>query len=236
MRSTRQILAALSDAPGEDSLPAVLCRHCADDLGVDGAALILATEEGQQAVVGASTPLAETLENLQFEHGEGPSLLASATGESVFEPAFADRGPDRWPAFGRAAVDLGVASYYALPLLVGAIRLGSLGLHRTSPGGLDQERLAGAFSYSEAAVVVLLHLQSMNGSSSTLNPDLGDPLGYRAEIHQATGYLAVRASVGPTEALLLLRGHAFATGRPLLDVCRDVLAGTLEIPPPEGQI
>ena len=35
--------------------------------------------------------------------------------------------------------------------------------------------------------------------------------------------------MGLTEALLLLRAHAFASERPLLHIARDVLAGTLRI-------
>ena len=48
-------------------------------------------------------------------------------------------------------------------------------------------------------------------------------------MHQATGYVSVRASVGIDEALLLLRARAYASGRPLLEVARDVLAGRLQL-------
>ncbi len=60
-------------------------------------------------------------------------------------------------------------------------------------------------------------------------------MAHRAEIHQATGFLSVKASVGMTEALLLLRAHAFAADRSLLDVARDVLAGRLRIHPEESE-
>jgi hypothetical protein len=39
--------------------------------------------------------------------------------------------------------------------------------------------------------------------------------------------IAVQAVVGLTEALLLLRAHAYAADRPILSTAREVLAGTL---------
>ena len=53
-------------------------------------------------------------------------------------------------------------------------------------------------------------------------------------MHQASGFLSVTASVGVTEALLMLRAHAFASERPLLQVARDVLAGRLHIEREKG--
>lgn len=112
---------------------------------------------------------------------------------------------------------------------VGAIRLGSLGLYRETPGDLERDELRTALAYADAAVVVILHLQSQMAAGAGLHPELGDPLDRKAEVHQATGVIAVQAAVGLTEALLLLRAHAFASERPLLHIAREVLAGTLRL-------
>ncbi|MDO7867027.1 ANTAR domain-containing protein [Nocardioides jiangxiensis] len=95
--------------------------------------------------------------------------------------------------------------------------------------------MASALAYADAALVVLLRLQAEMQPGSVLHPDLGEPLEYRAEVHQATGFLSVQASVGLTDALLLLRAHAFAGERSLLEVARDVLAGRLRIPLEEDE-
>jgi AmiR/NasT family two-component response regulator len=50
----------------------------------------------------------------------------------------------------------------------------------------------------------------------------------RAEVHQATGVVSVQARVRLAEALVLLRARAFADDRPLGELARDVLAGTVD--------
>jgi len=232
VKTTAQILAALDlEADLERSLPETLCLQCAATLDLCGAGMALMNDAGHQGVVGASGPLAARLEDLQFELGEGPALDASRANAPVLDPDLSAGETARWPGFGPAAEAAGVRAVFALPLQVGAVRLGSLCLYRPAPGHLDRDETASAFAYADAAVVVLLHLQAQMLPSLALHPDLREPLEYRAEVHQATGFLAVQASIGLTEALLLLRAHAFASDRPLLQVARDVLAGRLHLFP-----
>jgi AmiR/NasT family two-component response regulator len=106
-------------------------------------------------------------------------------------------------------------------------------MYRPTPGALAREEMSTALAYADAAVVVLLHLQAQATAGRLLPPALSEPLELRAEVHQATGFVSIQASVGLTEALLLLRAHAFASGRPLLHVARDVLAGRLRVGPDE---
>ena len=94
--------------------------------------------------------------------------------------------------------------------------------------------LAEALAYADAAVLILLHLQSQMPPEGDLHPQLADPLENRAEVHQATGVISVVAAVSLADALLLLRAHAYATQRPVLQVARDVIAGTLRIHAPRN--
>lgn len=236
MRSTTQILDALdADDRSEGSLPERLCVDCATTLDLRGTGMALMNRAGHQGVVAASGPLAADLENLQFELGEGPSLDASRANILVFETDLAATAMTPWPGFGPAAVAAGVRGVFAIPLQVGAVQLGSLCLYRSAPGQLDGEDTATALAYADAAVAVLLGLQAQVQPGSALHPDLGEPLDHRAEVHQATGFLSVHASVDLTDALLLLRAHAYASGRPLVDIARDVLAGRLRIQAQEGE-
>jgi hypothetical protein len=194
--------------------------------------MTLMNDNGQQAVIAWSHPLAARLENLQFELGEGPCVDASQEDRPALHPDLALDAGRRWAVFGPAALEAGVRAIFALPLQVGAVRLGSLGLYRREVRDLDRTQLATSFAYAEAAVVVLLHLQAkMLPKDGLLHPDLGDPLDRRAEVHQATGVVSVQADVGIREAVLLLRAHAFTTGRPLLSVAREILAGGLRFQP-----
>lgn len=232
MRTVTQILAAIGTADGTGrSLPELLCVDCARTLELAGAGLTLMNDDGHQAVVGASGPLAARLEELQFDLGEGPSLEASRTNRTVVHDDLGSGVMARWPGFAPPALAAGVAAVTALPLQVGGIRLGSLCLYRSSPARLGDGQTATAHAYGAAAVAVLLHLQDQMWPRDTLHPELGGPVAYRAVIHQATGFLSVTASVGMAEALLLLRAHAFSTEQPLVHVAREILSGRLRIHP-----
>jgi AmiR/NasT family two-component response regulator len=47
------------------------------------------------------------------------------------------------------------------------------------------------------------------------------------QVHQATGMLKVQLGVTIEEAFLMLRAHAFAAGRPVAEVARDVVERSL---------
>ena len=51
----------------------------------------------------------------------------------------------------------------------------------------------------------------------------------RAEVSQATGMLVAQLGIDPTEALVRLRGHAYATGRRATEVARDILDRRLKL-------
>ena len=50
-----------------------------------------------------------------------------------------------------------------------------------------------------------------------------------AEVHQATGIVAVQLRVGLDEAFVRLRAHAFVDGRPMREIARDVVAHRLRL-------
>lgn len=223
-----QILAALFDSDrGNGTLPELLCAACLQAVPVSGVGLALMTDAGHQGVVAATDGPARLLEDLQYTLGEGPCIDASREGRPVLQPDLAQTGPGRWPIFGPAMHDAGVAALFVIPLQVGAIRLGVLSLYRDTSGSLDRDQLAETLAYAEAAIIVLLHLQDQVEPGDGMHPQLVDASGSQAEIHQSTGFIAVQAAVGLTEALLILRARAFSDNRPIVDVARDVLARKL---------
>ena len=226
------IISSLMEAGGKsETLPDLLSAACARAVRVTGVGMALMTDDGHQGVITATDGPAEVMEDLQFTLGEGPCMDASRSGRPVLQPDLAATAPQRWPGFGPAALDAGIAAIFAFPLQVGGIRLGVLDLYRDRPGHLNGQQLTEALSYSDAALVVLLHLQNRMRPGEGLHPQLADPLDHRAEIHQATGMIAVQASVGLTEALLMLRAHAHASERSTLETARDVVARRLRFGP-----
>ncbi|MCW2856528.1 MAG: hypothetical protein JWR52_2143 [Marmoricola sp.] len=232
MKTASAILSAiLAHDLDPESLVQRLCQDCADTLPITGVGLALMNDAGHQGVLAATDGPARVMEELQFALGEGPCLDASRARSPVLQPDLSKTATGRWPGFGRGALEAGIAAIFAFPLHVGAIRIGILDLYRDTPGSLDAPALAEALAYADAAVLVLMHLQAQMPAEGGLHPQLADPIENRAEVHQATGVASVTASVSLGDALLLLRAHAYAAGTPILEVAREVIAGTLRIDP-----
>lgn len=224
MRDPRvaEILSELTSGGGQDSLPSQLCAACLTALPVSGVGVALMTEDGPSGIVLAATDeRARQLEELQFALGEGPCVEASGGGAPVLEPDLRRAGISRWPRFGAAVLDAGVRAVFALPLRVGAIRVGVLDLYRDTPGSLTDRDLAEALAFADAATEVVLQLQDHDeGGGGAIR---AGPVDSRAEVHQATGMITVQLGVGLAEALTRLRAHAYATGRPVSDIAADVV-------------
>lgn len=228
LRVTRILadLTRVADGPAVVSgqgLPQRLVADCAAMLPITGVGMILMTDAGPAGVVAASDGPATVLEELQFTVGVGPCVDASRTGRPILIDDLASTGDQRWPAFAAGALEAGVAAVFAYPLRVGAIRLGVLDLYRDQPGPLSEDTQQTALDFADAATAVLLHLQAespRDGDGSALVTVIED----RSQLHQATGIVAVQADVDLASALVLLRARAFAVGRPVLELARDVLA------------
>ena len=77
------------------------------------------------------------LAELQLTLGEGPCHDVLASAAPVLAADLGDREPGRrWPAFAASAGRLGAAAVFALPLSIGAIRAGVMGLYRGAPAPL----------------------------------------------------------------------------------------------------
>lgn len=215
-----------------DTLLERLCQDCVDTLPITGVGLALMNDSGHQGIIATTDGPAQQMEELQFALGEGPCLDASRARSPVLQPDLAQTALTRWPAFGPAALEAGIAAIFAFPLHVGAIRIGNFGLYRDVPGSLNPAVLAEALAYADAAMGVLIHLQSQVNSDSNLHRSLADPLENRAEVHQATGVVSVSAAVSIADAFLLLRAHAYAAQRPVLEIAREVIARNLRIHSP----
>lgn len=204
-----------------------ICRACVDVLGVAGASLVVVTE-GLASPLGWSNALAARLEELQQTLGEGPSVDAHESGRSVGEPDLGHPRSPRWFGFAPAAVEAGARALFSFPLRLGAVRLGALTIHRTTPGELSPRQHADAQAVAEVAVNAILTTQA-GAPGGGLSPDLEALAGYSAALHQAAGMVSVQLDVGVGEAIVLLRAHAYINDRQLGDVAADVVARRLRL-------
>lgn len=205
-----------------------LCRAAVRALPASGAAIILVAENGIRGLAAATDPLSAELAELQYTIGEGPSFEAYASRRPVLTPDLSDGAMAQWPGYAPAAQERGVGAVFAFPLHLGAARLGVLDLYRHQPGSLTDDSLALALTFAEIAVQILLDRQERA-------PDghLGDGLDLARDsgvvLYQAQGMTMIDLGVSIGDAMARLRAYAYASGRALQDVARDVVDGRLRL-------
>ena len=215
---------AASMRGGSASVVDGVCAAATSLLSLKGAGLSLMVDGDLRGTAGVSEPGIAAVQELQLGLGEGPCVQAWESGLPVLEPDLADPAIMRWPVFAQAAVEAGVLGVFALPMRVGAIRVGVLALYRDRPGDLSAEELSRGLILADVATQGVLDLQA-GVDAGRLHALLAGEPAHWSEVHQATGMLSVQLDVSLDEAFVRLRAHAFAAGRPLREVARDVLAG-----------
>ena len=216
-----------------------MCAAAVAGIGVDGAGVTVMTSPTVRDTVHATDRVAGELEEWQLTFGQGPCLDAFTGGGPVLVvDLHSSESAARWPVFTPAALDSGARAVFALPLQVGAIRVGVLDLYRTRPGGLSPHELADALAFAHTAGMLLLDTAAgTQPDTADLAWQRDDPTAHQAQVHQATGMILVQLGVGAEAAFARLRAYAYAHDRRLGDVARDVVERQLRFEPdpsPDG--
>jgi hypothetical protein len=217
-----RLLDSLAGGPGPEDLSARLCRAALGALPVTGVGLALMTAQGHGGLVAATDGPATTMEQLQFTLREGPCIDAARSGRPVLEPDLSATPAGTWPGFLAGLAGTDVRAIFAFPLRVGGIRIGVLDIYRDAVGVLTDAELGTALAYADAATLLLLRLQELS-RDGRLHPMLDQPWEHRAVVHQATGMVSVQADATIADAFDILAAHSFASGRPIVEVARDVV-------------
>lgn len=219
------IRAALLDQAGGSNVVGRLCRVCIELIPVDGASVSVMTDGNNREVVYASDEVIGHVEAVQFSLGEGPCFEAFQSRRPVLVPDLAAVAAPSWPLFAAELIDWPVGAIFAFPLQTGAVRIGAMDLYRRQPGWLSAEQIAIALYAVDVATVVLL-------GSYTGSPE-GSIAGWvdfplrRGQVHQATGMVMAALRIPAEQALVRLRGFAFAAGRLVDEVADDLVARRL---------
>lgn len=213
----------------------LLCETAVVRLGVSGATLTVDTSRGWSETRYSTDPLGGALAELHVTVGEGPCMEARLAGGPALVPDLgAPPSQRRWPLFAPLAVEAGAGAVFALPLCVGAIRVGVLTLHRVAAGWLDPQTLTDSLAFAAMSLRLLLDEQAglltVDG-----DPAEGLPL-HNPQLHQATGMISAQLDVAMEDAFARLRARAFSDQRPLTDLAADVVARRLRFDPTEEAI
>lgn len=214
-----------------EGLDAGLCTGFVESLAVSGAAISVFSGLSPATMVCASDAVAARIDELQFDLGEGPRWEALQTRRPVLLPDVR-RGPHAaWPVFAESLLELDVSALFVFPLVLGALDVGVAELYRSESGPLSHAEQSTAVQLADEATWLLLRqLLTLNPGDGTDAPADDSPLS-RREIHQATGMVLAQAGTSARDALLLMRAYAFAQGRTVREVARDVVSRTLDFTP-----
>ncbi|MBL1074801.1 GAF and ANTAR domain-containing protein [Nocardia sp. 2] len=222
---TGQFLRAVRDAGG--GLTAV-CTACVRVLPVHRAAIVLEERDAGMQPWCASDEFADRVEAAQATAGEGPAVSAVADGVPILVEDLAAEF-DRWPGFAAALANMpgdrhAAGSVLAVPLRLGAIRLGAVDLYRGTTG------LPGPRLMSAALHIADLVTASLVLSSGDEARQWAQPVSSR-RIHQAAGMTSAQLGIEIADAYARLRGYAFTHGLSLVEVAHGVVDRKVRIEP-----
>ncbi|WP_079161844.1 GAF and ANTAR domain-containing protein [Streptomyces fodineus] len=241
LRVSETLAAAVQAADDPQQVPGALCQACVRLLPVSGSSVSISGGKGVRVTWCASDRLAARLAELQYTVGDGPCQTALDQGAPVIA-ADLTAGADarRWPIFAHEAVEIGVRAVFSLPLGVSSAAIGTLDLYSERAGGLTERDMRTALWVRDAVTYALMSLRPADHDRpgeerGDTEQDTEDEVASwvaaseadHTEVYQAVGMVMVQLDLDPEQALDRLRARAYAEGRTVSQLAREVLARKL---------
>lgn len=220
---------ALSSA---DSSDAELCGAFVTWFGSAAAAVSTLGHPLGSEIVCATDAHAAQLDEIQLDLGEGPCWEALATGRPVLEPDLQNGQRTTWPLARDALQKTGIGAVFAFPLVVAGINVGAVDLYSPTARKMSRPQVREATLLSSILARQVLRRALRAAKRPEDDDGAWESEFSRREVHQATGMVLAQMGISAEDALLVLRGHAFATGRPARDVATDVIDRKLDFTEP----
>ena len=213
--------AANGSAPEAELLPERLAQATAETLRADGAGISMVFAVRRRLPLGASSGDAADAERLQFTLGDGPCLHVHDTGDPV--AVGEDELRERWPAFHEELTSrTPFRSVVSAPLLGELHGVGAIDLFFRQPQVPEQLPYADTVRVTYAVGEHLRqgHQRGVDDGPAWLDAPQARR---RSRVWQAIGFVNSGLEVTSTDALALLRAHAFSSGLLLDDLAERVL-------------
>lgn len=182
-------------------------------LGADHAGVVLVRSGRTLASAGATDPVAQQADQLQYELVEGPCIGVAGGSHFMYSPDVSV--DERWPRWGPRAATLGVRSMLSAGLYTATRRFGALTLYATRPGRFNTEDAAIADLFAAHAAAAL--------AAATESESLQSAVATRTVIGQAQGILMARYGLGAEQAFAVLRRYSQDTDQKLYHVAGRVI-------------
>jgi GAF domain-containing protein len=189
-------------------------------VGVDGAGLTLAHEDGPPRWVATTDRAMELLEQIQQDFGEGPCLAAYAEDRVV---AVEDlRRLPRWDRIAVVVGQLQVRGMVSVPVRLAGQPVGTLNAYTTSPRAWSAQEID-ALGALAAVTADLVRTAVELANREVEVARLREALVSRVWIEQAKGVLAGTRGISPDAAFQQLRVRARSSRRKLADLAQEVV-------------
>jgi hypothetical protein len=209
-----------ADRPEDPAgVPPAFMAAVAESSGLRSLAVTLfGTTESEAAVV-VSDPIAARAHDLEDVLGEGPSRGTPLSPGVCGEPELLRR----WPQFGSAAREFGVRAVVSAPLGPAAVTLGTLTAYRTEPEpDAEVARSVGAVAEALTATALNPAVRLDGADGLPVHPLFGD-VDLRAVVHRAAGVVMATHDCSVSDALALIRGHAFARNESVTEMALAIV-------------
>ena len=204
-----------------------LTERCVSLLGMAEAGVVLVDSQGQLRALASSSERMHLIELIEIQRQDGPCLDSWNSGDAVREDHLA-AAVARWPHFAPAALEVGFASAYAVPMRLRNERLGALNLFANQVGGLAEADGTLAQALADVATIGILHQRFVHRREEVAE-QLQVAFNSRIILEQAKGVIAASARIDMDGAFALLRGYARHHNRLLSEVARQVIDRDLAV-------
>jgi hypothetical protein len=211
-----RLTSVLATTPTHVPLSDRLLQAFVQIMHADGGAITIGFSKEERTVLAVHGSLGERLEELQDVLREGPALDAFRTGQHVV--ADAEAASTAWPLLNQSldAEMPGMAAYPMIPHaeVLGVVSSYQLGESRAGLGPAEASFLAGVIGVTIAGRFERSDTTDLLWSA-------------RDRIDHAVGMVVSQLSISPTDALALLRAHAFAHTLSMSEVADAVVGREL---------
>ena len=186
----------------------------------DGVSVTL-ERHGRLMTVAATDDAVMTMDQHQYETGEGPCLAAKADARWYYIEELADE--TRWPNFVPLALAQGIHSILASPLMTRERAQGSLNIYSSTDEafGTHEQELAALFA-AQASEILTTADEGVTDEESAHR--FTEALEARQAIHQAQGVIMARHRLDASKAIASMMSDARSNGTTVLVQAHAIIA------------
>ncbi len=208
-----------------------LARLTVQELPEGSSCGVTVRQDGSPITLANSDALTMQVDQVQYDHSEGPCLDTLSSGEPNYIPDTATE--QRWASFCPDAYAKGVRSCLSLPLDTPAGVLGVYNLYSTRSEGFPEElwpQLEALVGNAAGALGVALKL----ADQTQLSEDLRHALASRSVIDQAMGIIMAQQRCDADRAFDLLRRASQNRNIKLRELAAEIVEAVGGHPPEPG--